>query len=83
MISANGDIDVSPTWSLQGVGYYRWFKQSHIDGNISEAGPCDRDLTILCLEGEELGGSDRASIATAQFPRTSPIRSGRWTRPRS
>ena len=38
MISANGDIEVSPTWALQGVGYYRWFKQSHVDGNISEAG---------------------------------------------
>ena len=41
MLSANGNIDVSPTWSLQGVGYYRWFKQSHIDGNISEAEECD------------------------------------------
>ncbi len=43
MISANGNIEVSPTWSLQGVGYYRWFKQSHIDGNISEAEECDGD----------------------------------------
>ena len=41
MISANGNIEVSPTWSLQGVGYYRWFKQSHVDGNISEAEECD------------------------------------------
>jgi outer membrane receptor protein involved in Fe transport len=57
MISANGDIEVSPTWALQGVGYYRWFKQSHVDGNISEAGACDGDPDILCLEGEELGGS--------------------------
>ncbi len=57
MISANGNIEVSPTWSLQGVGYYRWFKQSHIDGNISEAEDCDPDDTILCLEGDELSGS--------------------------
>lgn len=56
MISANGQIEVSPTWSLQGVGYYRWFKQSHIDGNISEAEDCDGNPSILCLEGEELGG---------------------------
>jgi outer membrane receptor protein involved in Fe transport len=56
MISANGNIDVSPTWSLQGVGYYRWFKQSHIDGNISEAEACDGDPSILCLEGEVAGG---------------------------
>ena len=53
MISANGNIEVSPTWSLQGVGYYRWFKQSHVDGNISEAAPCEGDTSILCLEGED------------------------------
>ena len=34
---------MSPTWSLQGVGYYRWFKQSHVDGNISEAEECEPD----------------------------------------
>ncbi len=45
--------------------------------------PCDPDSTILCLEGEELGGSGRASTPTAQFPRTSPIRSARSTRLRS
>ena len=47
MISANGDIEVSPTWSLQGVGYYRWFKQSHVDGNISEAEECDARSTAF------------------------------------
>lgn len=57
MISANGNIEVSPTWSLQGVGYYRWFKQSHIDGNISEAEECDAPFAgLLCLEGELAGG---------------------------
>ena len=54
MISANGNIEVSPTWSLQGVGYYRWFKQSHVDGNISEAEECDDPglAGLLCLEGD-------------------------------
>ena len=56
MISANGNIEVSPTWSLQGVGYYRWFKQSHVDGNISEAAECDDPglAGLLCLEGDPL-----------------------------
>ena len=57
MISGNGSVQVSPTWSVQGVGYYRWFKQSHIDGNISEAEACDGVPSILCLEGEPLFGS--------------------------
>ncbi len=55
MISANGNVEVSPTWALQGVGYYRWFKQSHVDGNISEAEECDGGLFpgLLCLEGDD------------------------------
>src|SRR4029079_3053091 len=53
MISANGNIDVSPTWSLQGVGYYRWFKQSHVDGNISDAEECTGIPGFLCLEGDD------------------------------
>lgn len=53
MTSLNGNIDVSPTWSLQGVGYYRWFKQSHVDGNISEAEECTGIPGVLCLEGED------------------------------
>ena len=57
MLSSNGQIEVSPTWSLQGVGYYRWFKQSHIDGNISEAEDCGgADAGLLCLEGEVAEG---------------------------
>jgi outer membrane receptor protein involved in Fe transport len=53
MISANGQVNVSPTWSLQGVGYWRWFKQSHVDGNISEAEECNGIANVLCLEGED------------------------------
>ncbi|CAN1722917.1 iron complex outermembrane recepter protein [Hyphomicrobium sp. 1Nfss2.1] len=68
MISANGSIEVSPTWSLQGVGYYRWFKQSHIDGNISEAEACDGDPSILCLEGEEMGGTGPGVNANGTIP---------------
>jgi outer membrane receptor protein involved in Fe transport len=53
MISSNGNIEVSPTWALQGVGYYRWFKQSHVDGNISEAEECQGIAGVLCIEGDD------------------------------
>jgi outer membrane receptor protein involved in Fe transport len=53
MISSNGNIEVSPTWALQGVGYYRWFKQSHVDGNISEAEECAGIAGVLCIEGDD------------------------------
>jgi iron complex outermembrane receptor protein len=69
MISANGNIEVSPTWSLQGVGYYRWFKQSHVDGNISEAEECDAPFAgLLCFEGELAGGVGPGVNADGTIP---------------
>jgi iron complex outermembrane recepter protein len=49
MTSLNGSVKASPSLTFSGVGYYRWFKQSHIDGNISEAEDC---AGVLCLEGD-------------------------------
>jgi len=53
MTSLNGQVEVSPTWTLSGVGYYRWFRQSHLDGNISEAEECETIPGVLCLEGDD------------------------------
>ncbi|CAA2137900.1 Vitamin B12 transporter BtuB [Hyphomicrobium sp. ghe19] len=44
MYSFNGVVQATPTLSFSGVTYYRHFKQSHIDGNISEFEPCDAGL---------------------------------------
>lgn len=44
MFSANGVVELTPTMSVSGVTYYRHFRQSHIDGNISEFEPCDEGL---------------------------------------
>ncbi len=41
MYQLNGVVQATPEISLSGNTYYRHFKQSHIDGNISEFGPCD------------------------------------------
>ncbi len=57
MFSANGIVEVTPTLSLSGVAYHRHFRQSHIDGNISEFEACDdNDPTDgLCTEeGDEI-----------------------------
>jgi len=40
MVSLNGIVQATPDTTVSGVGYYRHFKQSHIDGNISEFEPC-------------------------------------------
>jgi outer membrane receptor protein involved in Fe transport len=41
MFSLNGKVDVTPTTTVSGIAYSRHFNQKHIDGNISEFGPCD------------------------------------------
>nr|WP_245290853.1 TonB-dependent receptor [Methyloligella halotolerans] len=53
MPSVNASYNVNDNITLSGVAYYRRFEQSHDDGNISEAEPCDDNPAILCLEGEE------------------------------
>lgn len=54
MFSANGVVEITPTLSLSGVAYHRHFRQSHIDGNISEFDDCEGDGaghgTDLCTE---------------------------------
>ncbi len=72
MFSANGIVELTPTTSLSGVAYHRHFRQSHIDGNISEFEACDdNDPTAgLCTEeGDELYqvGSVGQSIDLTQF----------------
>ena len=53
MYSLNGKVEVTPTLTFSGVTYYRHFKQSHIDGNISEFDDCDPPgsaYSDLCTE---------------------------------
>ena len=45
MPAFNGTVNVAPNTSISGVAYYRNFKQSHIDGNITEAGSVRDDPT--------------------------------------
>ncbi|MFD0986394.1 TonB-dependent receptor [Methyloligella solikamskensis] len=53
MPSINASYNVNDNITVSGLAYYRRFEQSHDDGNISEAEPCDDDPGILCMEGEE------------------------------
>ena len=50
MLSLNGSVKATSTLTFSGVGYYRWFKQKHVDGNIAErAVPCDRGSARRCV----------------------------------
>jgi outer membrane receptor protein involved in Fe transport len=63
MYSLNGSTKVTPDITLSGVTYYRHFKQSHIDGNISEFDDCNP--TIQGLTGTELCTEDGAPLFAA------------------
>jgi len=59
MYSLNGTVQATNTLTFSGATYYRHFKQSHIDGNISEFNDCSDDPdtpshTLCTEEGEEL-----------------------------
>ena len=40
-LNATGSYRVSDTWTVKGNAYIRSFRQQHVDGNVSEAQPCD------------------------------------------
>ncbi len=49
MVSLRGKVKASATWTVTGSLYYRRFDQHHVDGNGTDAQPCDADPTLLCF----------------------------------
>jgi iron complex outermembrane recepter protein len=52
MVSVNGSTKVTDTMNVAGVGYYRSYHQKHVDGNITDAEPCEGEENegLLCLQ---------------------------------
>jgi outer membrane receptor protein involved in Fe transport len=44
-----GRVDVTPTWTVQGVAHVRSFDQQTVDGNPTGTQLCDADATLLCF----------------------------------
>jgi outer membrane receptor protein involved in Fe transport len=47
-INLTGKVDVSPTWTIDGIAHVRIFNQDTQDGNPTDAQPC-ADPTLLCF----------------------------------
>ncbi len=58
MLSLNGSVKATPTLTISGVTYYRWFDQTHEDGNIAEVEECNGDR--VCFEAEDGGAPEPA-----------------------
>jgi iron complex outermembrane recepter protein len=78
-LNATGSYRLSDTWTVKGNAYIRSFRQQHVDGNVSEAQPCDPgpglcfgDTTtpLIGLNGNQvpdiLGGAIAGSIDRTQ-----------------
>jgi iron complex outermembrane recepter protein len=52
MLSLNGSVKATPTLTLSGVTYYRWFNQNHLDANVSEAVSCVDDAATGSIAGK-------------------------------
>ena len=63
-LNATLNLKLSDAWSFQGNLYYRGFRQSHTDGNGTDAQPCAADTSLLCL------GADDSLIAGKDVPNT-------------
>lgn len=55
MGAVNGSVALTDTLKISGVGYYRNFRQHHVDGNGSNATDCSATPGILCFNN--LGGT--------------------------
>lgn len=48
-VNLTGKVEVSPTWTVDGVAHVRFFDQKTQDGNPTDTQPCDADATLLCF----------------------------------
>ena len=47
-----GKVEVTPTWTVEGVAHVRAFRQQVLDGNPSATQPCAADATLLCFNSD-------------------------------
>lgn len=71
MPTLSAKVKATDTLTFSGVGYYRNYKNSVIDGNVTELEECDDDPTSLC-NGETEDG-DPNYIRNANDPLGPPI----------
>jgi outer membrane receptor protein involved in Fe transport len=65
-----GKLEVSPTWTLDGVAHVRIFDQKTQDGNPTGTQPCAADATLLCYgdDSTPANGLNGAQLANPFDP---------------
>ena len=74
MASLEGKLKASDTLRFEGVLYLRGLSQHHVDGNGTDAQPCDADATLLCFgDGSTpANGRDGSPLANPFGPDDTP-----------
>jgi outer membrane receptor protein involved in Fe transport len=67
-----GKVEVTPTWTLDGSVRVRAFRQKTVDGNPTEAAPCDADATLLCFNEETTPGAPANGLNGVQLANPFP-----------
>jgi outer membrane receptor protein involved in Fe transport len=73
VVQATGNVQVTPTWSVDGTAYVRMFSQRTVDGNSTNTQPC-ADPTLLCF-GDTVtpaNGANGVQLAN-NFPSTATL----------
>ena len=75
-----GKVEVTPTWTIEGVAHVRIFDQKTLDGNPTGTQPCTADPTLLCfgdgstpangLNGAQLANPFDPSAVLGEIDRT-------------
>ena len=78
-LNATANVDVAPTWRLQGAVHFRSFYQATVDGNSTNVQPC-ADPTLLCfnniftpangLDGQQLANPFPPNTTLGEIDRT-------------
>jgi len=80
-VNLTGKVEVSPTWTVEGIAHARLFNQNVVDGNPSGTQTCTADATLLCfgdgftpangLSGAQLSNPFAPDAVLGEIDRTS------------
>jgi outer membrane receptor protein involved in Fe transport len=79
-VNLTGKVEVTPSWTVDGIAHIRVFDQKTQDGNPTGAQPCTADPTLLCfgdgftpangLNGAQLSNPFDPSATLGEYDRT-------------
>ena len=67
-----GKVEVTPTWTIEGLARVRAFRQKTVDGNPTETAPCAADAGLLCFNEDTAPGAPANGLNGVQLANPFP-----------